>query len=108
ITIEAGQVARQAHGAVVVRHEGSMLLATVVTAPCTSASPASATEDDGDAFVPLTVEYRERMSAAGRIPGGFGKREQRQGDHEILTSRLVDRALRPLFPKGFSDEVQVT
>jgi len=105
VTFEAGQVARQAHGAVVVRHEGSMVLATVVVED----GPARPPRYGGshDEFVPLTVEYRERMSASGRIPGGYGKREARIGDHEVLTSRLIDRTLRPLFPKGFASEVQV-
>ncbi len=104
IVLEAGQVARQAHGAAVVRHGGSMLLATVVVDADT---PKSRLAPPGDEFVPLTVEYRERMSAAGRIPGGYGRREARLGDHEVLTSRLIDRTLRPLFPKGFSQEVQI-
>ncbi len=102
VTFEAGQIARQAHGAVVVRHETSMVLATVVADPSIVWNGERAND-----FVPLTVEYRERMSASGRIPGGYGKREARIGDHEVLTSRLIDRALRPLFPKGFATEVQV-
>lgn len=101
ITLETGQVARQAHAAVIVRHQRAMVLATVV------AKPADRDDEGRDSFLPLTVEYRERMSAAGRIPGGFGRRELRMGDHEILTSRLIDRTVRPLFPKGFTDEVQV-
>jgi len=110
VTFEAGQIARQAHGAVVVRHEGSMVLATVVVDASVARSPGFAVlakKAGSDEFVPLTVEYRERMSASGRIPGGYGKREARISDHEVLTSRLIDRALRPLFPKGFTSEVQV-
>ena len=84
VTFEAGQIARQAHGAVVVRHETSMVLATVVADPSIVWNGERAND-----FVPLTVEYRERMSASGRIPGGYGKREARIGDHEVLTSRLM-------------------
>ena len=98
ITLETGELARQAHGAVAVRHGRSMLLATVVAGPELA---------HGGDFLPLTVEYRERMSAGGRIPGGYPRREGRGGDHEILTSRLVDRALRPLFPAGLARELQV-
>ncbi|TNF25662.1 MAG: polyribonucleotide nucleotidyltransferase [Deltaproteobacteria bacterium] len=98
LSFETGELARQAHGAVVVRHLSSMLLATVVVGP-----DSGATRD----FLPLTVEYRERMSAGGRVPGGYLRREGRIGDHEVLTSRLIDRTLRPLFPKGFRREVQV-
>ncbi|MCC6624741.1 MAG: polyribonucleotide nucleotidyltransferase [Deltaproteobacteria bacterium] len=99
IVFEVGQLARQAHGAVVVRHEGTFMLATVVA----EHAPAP-----GRDFFPLTVEYREKMSAGGRIPGAYGKREGKTADHEILTSRLVDRSLRPLFPKGFACEVLVS
>ena len=98
ITIETGKVAKQAEGAVVVRQGGTMVLATCVAAK-------SATE--GQDFFPLTVEYRERAYAGGRIPGGYFKREGRPAEHEILTARLIDRPVRPLFPKGFRNEVQV-
>jgi len=98
LTLEVGQLARQAHGAVVVRHEGTFILATVV---------AESEATPGRDFFPLTVEYREKMAAGGRIPGAYGKREGRNADHEVLTSRLVDRSLRPLFPKGFACEVLV-
>src|SRR5262245_18473761 len=98
LSIETGKVAKQAEGAVVVRQGGTMVLATCVAAK-------SATE--GQDFFPLTVEYRERAYAGGRIPGGYFKREGRPAEHEILTSRLIDRPVRPLFPKGFRNEVQV-
>ncbi len=92
LTIETGRVAKQADGAVVVRHGGTMVLATCVAAKNPS---------EGQDFFPLTVEYRERAYAGGRIPGGYFKREGRPAEHEILTSRLIDRPIRPLFPKGF-------
>ncbi|MBN2054474.1 polyribonucleotide nucleotidyltransferase [bacterium] len=98
IIIETGAVARQANGAVVVRHRDTVLLVTAVAAE----EPRA-----GIDFFPLTVEYREKTGAAGRIPGGYLKRENRPGDHEVLGSRLVDRAVRPLFPDGFTNEVQV-
>jgi polyribonucleotide nucleotidyltransferase len=98
LSIETGKVAKQAEGAVVVRHGGTMVLAT-----CVAARSVSAEQD----FFPLTVEYRERAYAGGRIPGGYFKREGRPAEHEILTSRLIDRPVRPLFPKGFRNEVQV-
>ncbi len=98
LTIETGRVAKQADGAVVVRHGGTMVLATCVAAKNPS---------EGQDFFPLTVEYRERAYAGGRIPGGYFKREGRPAEHEILTSRLIDRPIRPLFPKGFRNEVQV-
>lgn len=97
LTFETGELARQAHGALVVRHGASMVLATVVAGPDAAPGP----------FLPLTVDYRERMSAAGRIPGGYLRREARMSDHEVLTSRLIDRALRPRFARGLSAEVQV-
>lgn len=90
ITIETGKLAKQADGAVEVRMGNTMLLATVC-----SAQEAG----EGVDFMPLQVEYKERFSAFGRFPGGFTKREGRASDYEILTSRLVDRVLRPLFPK---------
>ncbi len=98
ISIETGKLAKQADGAVVVRMGDAMLLATVVT-------KKEATEGLG--FLPLYVDYQEKYAAAGRIPGGFLKREGRLGDHEILISRLVDRAVRPLFPKGYTAETQI-
>jgi polyribonucleotide nucleotidyltransferase len=91
-------VAKQADGAVVVRHGGTMVLAT-----CVAAKTAKETQD----FFPLTVEYRERAYAGGRIPGGYFKREGAPVKKEILTSRLIDRPIRPLFPDGFKNEVQV-
>jgi polyribonucleotide nucleotidyltransferase len=97
IHIETGRLARQADGAVVVRCGDTMLLATVVSSKETK---------DVD-FLPLTVEYSEKFAAAGKIPGGFFKREGRLGESEILVSRLIDRALRPLFPDNYHAEVQV-
>ena len=98
LTIETGKVARQADGAVVVRCGGTMILAT-----CVAARSAREAQD----FFPLTVEYRERAYAGGRIPGGYFKREGAPAKKEILTSRLIDRPIRPLFPKTFRNEVQV-
>ena len=98
ITIETGKLAKQADGAVVVQMGNAMLLATVVSAK--EINP----ETD---FLPLTVDYREKFAAAGRFPGGFFKREARPSDQEILTMRLVDRVLRPLFPKDYHAETQV-
>jgi polyribonucleotide nucleotidyltransferase len=98
ISLETGRLARQADGAVVVKMDNTMLLATVVT----SHQPLK-----GQDFFPLSVEYREKYSATGRFPGGFYKREARPSDYEILIARLVDRALRPLFPDGFRYETQV-
>ena len=95
ITIETGRLAKQADGAVVVRMGDTMLLATVVS--------AKEAKEDVD-FMPLSVDYREKFSAAGRFPGGFLKRESRPSDEEILIARLVDRALRPLFPADFHAE----
>jgi len=97
ITIETGRLAKQAHGSVVVRMGKSVLLGTVVSNY--SASPVD--------FLPLTVDYREKFAAAGKYPGGFFKREARPSDSEVLTMRLVDRVLRPLFPKDYHSEVQV-
>lgn len=99
ITISTGKLAKQADGAVVVKQGDTMLLATVVAA--TDAKP------DVD-FMPLSVEYKEKYAAAGRYPGGFLKREARPSDSEILISRLIDRALRPLFPADYHAEVFVT
>jgi polyribonucleotide nucleotidyltransferase len=97
-SLETGKVAKQAEGAVVVRHGGTFVLATCVV---------SKTATEGQDFFPLTVEYRERAYAGGRIPGGYFKREGRPAEKEILTSRLIDRPIRPLFPHGFTNEVQV-
>ena len=97
ITIETGKLAKQADGSVVVRMGDCMLLATAVSAR--KASPVD--------FLPLTVDYREKFAAAGRFPGGFFKREARPSDSEVLTMRLVDRVLRPLFPKDYHAETQV-
>ena len=99
ITIETGKLAKQADGAVVVKMNNTVLLATVVSAK--DAAP-------GVDFMPLSVEYREKFSAVGRFPGGFMKREARPSDNEILVCRLVDRALRPLFPEDFHAETFVT
>ena len=98
MTLETGKVAKQADGAVVVRLGGSMVLAT-----CVAAKSAKEAQD----FFPLTVEYRERAYAGGRIPGGYFKREGAPVKKETLTSRLIDRPIRPLFPDGFRNEVQV-
>ncbi|MDR7693667.1 polyribonucleotide nucleotidyltransferase [Riemerella anatipestifer] len=98
ITIETGKLAKQADGAVVVKMGGTMLLATVVAAK--EANP-------GVDFLPLTVDYREKFGAAGRIPGNFFRREAKPSDDEVLTMRLVDRVIRPLFPSDFHAEVQV-
>ncbi|WP_017729878.1 polyribonucleotide nucleotidyltransferase [Nafulsella turpanensis] len=98
ITIETGKLAKQADGAAVVRMGDTMLLATVV-------STKEARE--GVDFLPMSVDYQEKFASAGRIPGGFLKREGRLSDHEILISRLVDRALRPLFPDDYHAETQV-
>ena len=97
ITIETGKLAKQAHGSVVVRSGDCMLLCTVV-------SNYQASDVD---FLPLTVDYREKFAAAGRYPGGFFKREARPSDGEVLTMRIVDRVLRPLFPKDYHAETQV-
>ena len=98
ITIETGKLAKQADGSVVVRMGDTMLLATVVS--------AQEAKEDVD-FMPLSVDYREKFSAAGRFPGGFLKREARPTDDEILVARLVDRALRPLFPEDYHAETAV-
>lgn len=98
ISIETGKLAKQADGSVVVRMGDCMLLATAVSAR---------TAKQGVDFLPLTVDYREKFSAAGRFPGGFFKREARPSDQEILTMRLVDRVLRPLFPDDYHAETQV-
>src|ERR1043165_7577788 len=98
ITLETGKLARQADGAVTVRMGNSILLATVV---------AAQEPKPGQSFFPLTVDYQEKFASAGRIPGSFFKREGRISDSEVLISRLIDRALRPLFPEDYLCEVQV-
>ncbi len=98
VTIETGRVARQATGAVLVTMGGNQVLCTVVGAK---------EAKDGQDFFPLSVHYQEKYYAVGRIPGGFFKREARPSEKETLTSRLIDRPIRPLFPKGFMNEVQV-
>ena len=99
ITLETGRLARQADGSVLLKMGKTMLLATVVA--------AKEAKEDAD-FMPLSVEYKEKYASSGRIPGGFLKREARPSDYEILISRLVDRALRPLFPDDFHAETFVT
>ncbi len=98
VTIETGKMARQADGAVTVRQGNCILLATVV---------ANKEPKEGQSFFPLSVDYQEKFSSNGRIPGSFFKREARLNDYEILTSRLIDRALRPLFPEDYLCDVQV-
>jgi polyribonucleotide nucleotidyltransferase len=98
VTIETGKLARQADGAVTVRQGNCIILATVV---------ANKEPREGQDFFPLSVDYQEKFAAAGRIPGSFFKREARLNDYEILTSRLIDRALRPLFPEDYFCDVQV-
>jgi polyribonucleotide nucleotidyltransferase len=97
LTFETGKMARQAHGAVVARYGDTMVLAT-------ACMDSKSTEKD---FLPLTVDYREFTYSAGKIPGGFFKREGRPSEKEVLTSRLIDRPLRPLFPEGWSNETQI-
>jgi polyribonucleotide nucleotidyltransferase len=98
VTLETGEIARQADGAVLVNMEDTVVLVTVV---------ARKEADTGRDFFPLTVDYQEKTYAAGKIPGGFFRREGRPSEKEILTARLIDRPIRPLFPKGFVNEVQV-
>src|SRR6476619_36433 len=98
VIIETGKLARQADGAVTVSIGNCMLLATVV---------ANKDPKEGQDFFPLSVDYQEKFASAGRIPGSFFKREARLNDYEVLTSRLIDRALRPLFPEDYLCEVQV-
>src|SRR5579864_6780947 len=98
ISLETGKIAKQANGAVVVRSGDSVVLATA----CMAEEPKP-----GASFFPLTVDYREYTYAAGKFPGGFIKREGRPSEKEILTSRLIDRPIRPLFPEGFLHETQV-
>ena len=98
IEIETGKLAKQAHGSVVLTMGETMLLATVV-------SDKDAGEDMD--FLPLTVDYKEKFAASGKIPGGFLKREARPNDNEVLVCRLIDRALRPLFPDDYHSNTQV-
>src|SRR5687768_8797502 len=98
VTIETGRLARQADGAVTVKSGNCIILATV----CATEKPK-----EGQDFFPLSVDYMEKFSSAGRIPGSFFKREGKLNDYEVLTSRLIDRALRPLFPEDYFCEVQV-
>ncbi len=98
VTLETGEIARQASGAVIASMGDTVVMVTVV---------GSKTADPGRGFFPLTVDYQEKAYAAGRIPGGFFKREGRPSEKETLTCRLIDRPIRPLFPKGFLNEVQV-
>ncbi|NOU13649.1 MAG: polyribonucleotide nucleotidyltransferase [Methylococcaceae bacterium] len=97
VTLETGEIARQADGAVIIDVEGTSLLVTVV----------GKKEAAGGDFFPLTVNYQEKAYAAGKIPGGFFKREGRPSEKETLTSRLIDRPIRPLFPEGYTNEVQI-
>lgn len=96
LSIESGEVAKQADGAVIVRYGDTVVLVTAVCG-----------EPKGGDFLPMTVDYREKTYAAGKFPGGFYKRESRPTNKEILTMRMMDRPMRPLFPKGYSDEVQI-
>ena len=98
VVLETGEIARQADSAVLVNMEGTTVLVTVV---------AKQSVADGQDFFPLTVDYQEKAYAAGKIPGGFKKREGRPSDEETLISRLIDRPIRPLFPEGFFNEIQV-
>src|SRR5688572_10479595 len=98
ISIETGKLAKQADGAVIVRSGDTMVLVTA----CHAASPRV-----GIDFLPLTVDYREFTYASGRIPGGFFKREGKPTEKEVLTSRLIDRPVRPLFPAGWAFETQI-
>jgi len=97
VTLETGEIARQADGAVIIDVDGTSLLVTVV----------GKKEANGGDFFPLTVNYQEKAYAAGKIPGGFFKREGRPSEQETLTSRLIDRPIRPLFPEGYTNEVQI-
>ena len=98
VTLETGAIARQADGAVIVDMAETVVLVTAV---------GRKTADPGRDFFPLTVNYQEKTYAAGKIPGGFFKREGRPSEKETLVCRLIDRPIRPLFPKGFKNEVQV-
>src|SRR5688572_7483167 len=98
LTLETGKLAKQANGAVVVRSGDSVVLVTA----CANEEPKV-----GASFFPLTVDYREYTYSAGKFPGGFIKREGRPSEKEVITSRLIDRPIRPLFPEGYSCETQV-
>jgi polyribonucleotide nucleotidyltransferase len=98
LSLESGKLAKQAGGSVIVRFGDSVVLVTA----CRSASPR-----EGIDFLPLTVDYREYAYASGRIPGGFFKREGKPAEKEVLTSRVIDRPIRPLFPAGWRFESQV-
>ena len=98
LSLETGKLAKQANGSVIVRYGDTMVLVTACYSP---------QEREGIDFLPLTVDYRENTYASGRIPGGFFKREGRPSEKAILTCRLTDRPIRPLFPDGFKNEVQV-
>ena len=98
VTLETGEIAKQASGAVMVSVAGTVVLVTAV---------AAQKAREGQDFFPLTVDYQEKFYSAGRIPGGFFKREGRPTEKETLTSRLIDRPVRPLFPEEFKNEVQV-
>jgi polyribonucleotide nucleotidyltransferase len=98
LSLEIGKFAKQASGAAMVRYGDTMVLATVVASPVA---------DEAKDFFPLQVEYREKIAAAGKIPGGFLKREGRPSEKEVLTSRLIDRPIRPMFPEGFRNETQL-
>ena len=97
VTLETGEIARQADGAIIIDVEGTTLLVTVV----------GKKEPSGGDFFPLTVNYMEKAYAAGKIPGGFFKREGRPSEQETLISRLIDRPIRPLFPEGYTNEIQI-
>ena len=97
VVIETGKLAAQAHGSVVVKIGNTMLFASV----CSAHEPR-----EGQSFFPLSVDYQEKFASAGKIPGNFFKREARLSDYEILTSRLVDRAIRPLFPDGYMNDTR--
>src|SRR3972149_10606831 len=98
LILEIGKIAKQANGAVFARYAGSAVIATVC---------CSEQELEGISFIPLSVDYNEKYYAAGKIPGGFIKREGRPKDREILVSRLIDRPMRPLFSKKFKREIQI-
>ena len=98
LILETGKMAKQANGSVAVQYGGTLVLVTA----CMSKEPK-----EGQGFFPLTVEYQEKTYAAGKMPGGFFKREGRPSESEILTARLIDRPIRPLFPDGLFNEVQI-
>ncbi|HXK56685.1 MAG TPA: polyribonucleotide nucleotidyltransferase, partial [Gammaproteobacteria bacterium] len=98
VTLETGEIARQADGAIMIDMDGTVVQCTVV---------GSKSVSEGRDFFPMTVDYQEKTYAAGKIPGGFFRREGRPAEKEILVCRLIDRPVRPLFPKGFTNEVQI-